>query len=268
MAMKLRTTQLAVFQVDADADFIARVADYITRKYGDAIVDFPGYACLVSELPPSVLLAIVADSVAQGRAYRMTWESTLAGFTSLRFLVAPNFASHPLVWPILTDDEVPPDSRLDELARCLDDDDWEAVEDCYEAEAWNAALLAERAGIAFPPHIEPSSIQIPPGCLECGADLSIADSIAAGARTCCEHCGTIFRVVAVDPLDLEYLEEEPAPPRENEEVAGLEAEDAFDAAEIEDEEDEDGIDEAPDEDLEDIDEELQGEDHAEIADED
>jgi hypothetical protein len=54
----------------------------------------------------------------------------------LMFEVAPNFDSHELVLPFLTDEEVAPNARLDAMLEQLTEKDWETVRKTYEVKAW------------------------------------------------------------------------------------------------------------------------------------
>lgn len=143
----IRSTQFAVFQQQADALFVQRVVKQLLRTDGEVVVRFLTYTSTVSELPRETLQSMVRSGIARARSYGMTWESTLVGFVSLMFSVAPNFDEHPLIRRVLLDENVPPDERIEVLWERVSEESWDAAGKTYDSNAWGINPLSENAGL-------------------------------------------------------------------------------------------------------------------------
>jgi hypothetical protein len=134
--LTIRSKQLRAFQPAAEAAFIDRVAKHIRDNHSDAEVGLPSGKTVVERLPDRVLRKMVESGVASARRYGISWESTLTAFVVLMFVVAPNFDKHPILQRVLSDREIPPDSRLDGLWERTSEQNWEAARGSYDAAAW------------------------------------------------------------------------------------------------------------------------------------
>ena len=136
--MRIRKEQLEAFAPVAEAAFLRRVVGHIRRHHADAAVRLPdaATATTVKRLPEEQLTEMVRRGLARARRYDLTLETTLTGFVAIMFAVAPNFDEHPLLRRVLTDESLPPDSRLDEMMNKTSAENWIQVERSYDAAAW------------------------------------------------------------------------------------------------------------------------------------
>ncbi|MDQ3684472.1 MAG: hypothetical protein M3430_02560 [Acidobacteriota bacterium] len=124
--LKIRPEQIEVFQPQAEVAFIERLMAHLRQEH----------ASVVGRLPDDVLKDMVESGLTRARQYGLTWESNLTAFVALMFEVAPNFDEHPLIQRILTDENVPPDDRIDVLIERTTEQNWEAAKEGYDADAW------------------------------------------------------------------------------------------------------------------------------------
>jgi hypothetical protein len=136
--LKIREEQLGAFSPVAEAAFLRRVVGHVRRHHADAAVRLPDAptATTVKQLPEERLTEMVRRGLARARRYGLTLETTLTGFVAIMFAVAPNFDAHPLLRRVLTDETVPPDSRLDEMMSKTSAENWVQVERSYDPDAW------------------------------------------------------------------------------------------------------------------------------------
>jgi hypothetical protein len=121
----------------ADAEFINRLAEYLLEEHAEEIVPLASGDLPLKELPDETLCELVRRGVARARGYGMTWESSLAAFVVQTFVMGPNFDDHPIVSRFLRDENIPPDSRLDELWKQTTDEQWDAAPHTYRVRPWN-----------------------------------------------------------------------------------------------------------------------------------
>ncbi|HYO64313.1 MAG TPA: hypothetical protein VER08_11830 [Pyrinomonadaceae bacterium] len=124
------------FQPVAEANFERRVMDYLRENHPEAVVETPSGGFALTELDEETLRRMVRAGLRAARGYGLTWESSLTSFVVVMFLVAPNFHAHPLVRRVLTDEEVEPDRRVEHLWEQTTEENWEAVQENYDAGAW------------------------------------------------------------------------------------------------------------------------------------
>ena len=136
MSLKIRSEQIAAFQPVADAGFARRLTQYVRNAHGSVTVMIPSGATPVNMIPNAVLRRMVQTGIERGRAYRLCWESSLAGFVVIMFVAAPNFDQHPLIQRVLRDDDAPPEGRIESLWRRISNENWRAVEAYYDPRAW------------------------------------------------------------------------------------------------------------------------------------
>ncbi|MDI3284688.1 hypothetical protein [Polyangium sp. 15x6] len=78
----------------------------------------------IHRLDDAHLRAAIRAGVAQGRAFGLTWQSSLGAFVGLSIVVGPRFHEHPAVRAILTDETIPPDERIAALRDRLTEEEW------------------------------------------------------------------------------------------------------------------------------------------------
>ena len=134
--LTIRPEQLDAFQPQAKAAFINQLVDYLRREHADSTVQLPDRMSTVEEIPDETILEMVRNGIARARKYGISWESSIGAFVVLMFVTAPNFDEHPLIHRTLTDDSVEPNSRVDRMWERTTEENWEAVEQNYDANAW------------------------------------------------------------------------------------------------------------------------------------
>lgn len=134
--MIIRAKQLDVFQETADKNFINRVAGFLKEKHGNRLIKLPSRDILVSEIPDNDLRNLVQNGIRQARKFGLTWETSLTSFVVIMFIAAPNFYEHSTVNPLLQDESIEPDARIDRLTKILTQEDWQAVKESYDPQFW------------------------------------------------------------------------------------------------------------------------------------
>ena len=46
-------------------------------------------------------------------------------------------------------------------------------------------------------------------CLDCGAELILVGAIDLGHKVTCPECGTVMEVVGLDPMEVDWIYDEP-----------------------------------------------------------
>lgn len=136
MSVKVRPEQMEVFQPVAEAAFARRLTEYLRRAHSGLSVRIPPGATLIKRIPAAVLTRMVQNGIERGRAYGLSWESSLAAFVLIMFVAAPNFDQHPLIQRVLRDDDASPDGRIESLWSRISNENWRAVEAYYDPRAW------------------------------------------------------------------------------------------------------------------------------------
>jgi hypothetical protein len=134
--LKIRTRQYEAFQPAAEAAFVAQTVEYLKKTKPDEAVLLPWEDTTIAKLPDEILSEMVRGGIARARAYGITWCSTLVGFVMIMFISAPNFDDHPLLKRILLDNETDPNERLDKLIANSTEENWQAVRQAYDVDAW------------------------------------------------------------------------------------------------------------------------------------
>lgn len=137
MSLKIRPEQLEAFQPVADAGFVRRLSDYLRREHPDIAVRTPSGVLKMNQIPAKTIEWMVQTGIARGRRYGLSWESSLAAFVVIMFVAAPNFDQHPLIQRVLSDDDAPPNGRIERLWRRISNQNWRAVEAYYDPHAWD-----------------------------------------------------------------------------------------------------------------------------------
>lgn len=164
--LRIRDKQIEAFASVAEDTFVRGVAEHLRDNYGKTIVRFPDNIITVSELTDEILHRLIRQSIARAREYGFTWESSITAFVAWRFVIAPNFDSHPLIRRALESSRTPtdasaqdasstegvlsklPDSatsndaedaRINSLRERTTEENWEAARLAYDAHDWQAS---------------------------------------------------------------------------------------------------------------------------------
>jgi hypothetical protein len=126
-----------VIEAVAQENFVRRIVAHLLTEYPKALVTLPtDEEFTVDELPEERLYDLVRTGIARARRYGMTFESSIAAFTVIMFEIAPNFDRHRLCQVLLTDEQIEPNARLDELLNVLTEKNWESIRADYDPQAW------------------------------------------------------------------------------------------------------------------------------------
>src|SRR5262245_49764310 len=134
--LKIRPEQLEVFRPAAEAGLAGRLAAHLKERHGEEVAKISGSGWSVKQIPDEILSRMAQHGFDRARRYGLGWESSLAAFVVLMFVVAPNFDEHPLIQRILKDESVPPDERIDRLWQSISEQNWEAASQGYDEHAW------------------------------------------------------------------------------------------------------------------------------------
>ena len=134
--MLIRAEQMAVFQKRADDDFVRRLNAHLRENYETTVVRLPDKENTVSELSDEELSELINVCVERSRQNGFSYESAIAAFSAIMFDVAPNFSEHEIAQPILEDENIEPNSRVDKLLEQLTEDDWATIKGSYDVNAW------------------------------------------------------------------------------------------------------------------------------------
>jgi hypothetical protein len=132
----IRPEQLEVFETVADAAFEQRLADYLKENHADDVVQLPICEVTILEMVDETLLKLVHEGVRRARSYGLTWETSIMSFVVLMFVSAPNFHEHPILHSILMNESLREESKIDRFWETTSEEDWEAIEENYDVEAW------------------------------------------------------------------------------------------------------------------------------------
>jgi hypothetical protein len=134
--LRMRSEQMEVFRPVADAAFERRLVQHLRQAHPTIAVRLLGETTPLAQLADPRLHELVRNGIARGRAYGLTWQSSLAGFVVLTFVAAPNFDAHPLVRRVLQDERMPADLRIDQLWRRTTRKTWETIRQRYDPTGW------------------------------------------------------------------------------------------------------------------------------------
>jgi hypothetical protein len=138
--LKVRPEQIEAFRLQAEADFVERVAAYLVEEYSESVVQLPTGLLTVEQIPGNQLSQMIENGIARARVYGLNFESSLSAFVTLMFVVAPNFYEHPLIHQILTDEKTEANSRLDDLWERTSEENWATAKQMYDANAWKVEM--------------------------------------------------------------------------------------------------------------------------------
>jgi hypothetical protein len=124
--LKIRAEQMGVFEEEVQRRFLLHVVDHLRQHY----------AASVHAVSDERLEQRVRSGIARARRYGLTWESSIAAFVTLMFVIAPNFDEHPAMRKALTDRRTPPDDRIELMMMNTSDDDWSQAAANADPRAW------------------------------------------------------------------------------------------------------------------------------------
>ena len=133
--LKIRAEQMEVL---ADVSFVMRLGRRIRQRHGMAEVRLPTGRFAVGELSDAELKAMVRVALHRGRRHGLMFESALASFAVLMFIVAPNFDEDPFAATVLEDRETGVNLRVEKLLEMATDNDWDRMRERYNRNAWTA----------------------------------------------------------------------------------------------------------------------------------
>ena len=140
MRLSIRAEQMSVVETVAQENFVRRLAAHLLAEYPKTSVILPGdEKFTVEELPGETLDDLIRTGIARARSYGMTFESSISAFTAVMFEVSPNFDTHRLCQVLLNDEEVEPNTRIDEVINVLTEKNWESIRADYDPNAWKPA---------------------------------------------------------------------------------------------------------------------------------
>lgn len=137
--LTIRSEQFAVFQPVAEHSFARRVAAHLRAQHGAIAVQLPDGVVTLAQLPNEKILSMVKSGIERARRYGLQWESSITAFVVVMFVAAPNFDEHPLIQRILRDDKLSPDLRIDHLWQHTSEQNWQAIKQRYDANAWQGS---------------------------------------------------------------------------------------------------------------------------------
>lgn len=126
--------QFDAFQAQADALFAHELAIYLKDEYNDLEIDIGDGAVELGDLPDEVLLRLVGTGQKRALSYGIDWESSMASFIVLMFIIAPNFDQHAAAQRVFR--SVAPNAALDIFAENTSDEVWDEIERAYSPQAW------------------------------------------------------------------------------------------------------------------------------------
>jgi hypothetical protein len=136
--MRVRAAQISAFEAGAEPAFRKRIAAYLRERHGQAVVRIPGAERTVNQISDATMAVLVDTCLARARSHGLSWESTLNAFVTLMVTVAPNFDEQPAVRAALSDDNRPPDFRMQELGQRVTKQDWDAAAAAYDPKSWQS----------------------------------------------------------------------------------------------------------------------------------
>ncbi len=136
--MIIRATQIAIFEKKAQADFVMSLKNFLRQDHGAVRVRLPIGVYRLQDVPDRILTELVRRSIEKGRLYSLTWQSSLAAFVTLMFVVAPNFDADIFIHRALTDPAIFANERVDRVCQWATDYDWERVRNSYGPAVWAA----------------------------------------------------------------------------------------------------------------------------------
>ncbi len=112
--INIRPEQMAALEITTRESLEARIAAYIRETYPEAVAD----------LDRRRLGQAVSSAVERAVGYGFERQSNILAFAALTFTVGRDFDRHPRISAILSDANVPPDSKIEYLASAITPEEW------------------------------------------------------------------------------------------------------------------------------------------------
>jgi hypothetical protein len=125
MPLKIRDSQMKVFDRYMEDQFVRSLMR-------DVRTDFPEET---SDLSDAEIKQLLRGALARARSHGIRYQSSIAGFVTLMFSIAPNFDDHPAFARVLDDPGLVEQDKLSALFS-LPPDAWEQAAAQYDEEAW------------------------------------------------------------------------------------------------------------------------------------
>ena len=138
--LKIKSEQIRTFQADADEAFDRRVMEYLRENHAGEEVQYPNGKTTVAETSDEILAENVRGGILRARGYGIEWKSTLISYVVLMLLTAPNFDQHQKAAQFFQNTEKITDEELESFLDEMTDEDWQQVEENYDAAAWMLPL--------------------------------------------------------------------------------------------------------------------------------
>jgi hypothetical protein len=124
--VRLREDQIHALEDETGGRFIYRVVAHLRQHHAGALTD----------LSDETVAYRVRIGVVRAWRYGLTWQSSIAAFVALMFVIAPNFDEHPVLRRILNDRSVEPGARIDHLMNTATAEDWAEAAAAADSSAW------------------------------------------------------------------------------------------------------------------------------------
>ncbi len=134
--MKIRREQMSTLNAVGRENFELRLTEHVRTRYPAILIGIPGGQIPVSQLSTDCLLGMVRCGISRAKKYGLTWQSSIAGFTSLMFAIGPDFDEHPAIRRELLDEAVPANSKVDNLSRVVAEPIWNEAKLGQRPLAW------------------------------------------------------------------------------------------------------------------------------------
>ena len=129
--LHIREEQMAVFQQQAERNFVSSVVENLRTNHPAAVKD----------TPDDTLHKRVEYGIQSAREYGLSWKNSLSTFVTLMFVIAPDFDRLSAFKQFLTDEGVPPNERMELLLEKTTDADWQEAEKASEPNNWPEDML-------------------------------------------------------------------------------------------------------------------------------
>lgn len=124
--LHIREEQMAVFQQEAERNFVRSVVKNLRANHPAAVKD----------TPEDTLHKRVEYGIRRAREYGLSWKNSLSTFVTLMFVIAPDFDKLGAFNKFLTDEGVPPNERMELLLEETTDADWQDAEKISGPSSW------------------------------------------------------------------------------------------------------------------------------------
>ena len=128
--------QIGIFQTVAEACFERELALFFRERHSATVVRLPSGRAVLGDLPESLLTKMITTGVVKAKSYGIRGQAAVAGFLTVMLEAAPNFDVDPFLRRYLLDADVPPNARIAHLMERASKEDWVAVREAYDPQAW------------------------------------------------------------------------------------------------------------------------------------